>query len=286
MQDRDCSSERHSEKSSRTARRAAVTTSTSGRSIEVAVARLNERARRLRTVGGTAAKGVQDGNRAVSRQPENCPVAAVVADAARWARATAVSRAVKISVRCLDQGRGRAVAVGRTSREAVENSHSAVRCHPESGAEVEGSATDRGSVEATVRRLNQRGIWEGAIGPAREGVQDVDMARQIHSKNRPGVAPAAIYGGAVEMAVRPLEEGGFRFGAVVIAAGERVEERHVPGGRHLEDRAAVERAAPARRPVEIPVGRLDERGVRPFGLPVAAELVQDLKRSLCTRNSS
>jgi hypothetical protein len=108
-------------------------------------------------------------------------------------------------------------------------------------------------------------------------VQDGDCAGGRHPEDGATIERTTEKGRPVEISIVRLDEGGS--GIVSIRpANERVQDGDGAGRRHPEDGATIEGAARSGRPVEVPVGCLDEGGAGLGSIRTASERVQNRDR--------
>jgi len=233
-----------------------------GRPVQSAVGALDQAAGGLVAVPFTDQEAVQEGEAAaVGGHLEDRPGISDPADN---------SRPVEGTVWVLKQTGEGLGAVCRTAREAVQNGvAAAVGSYLEHRATsatngARAYAADLGCpIERAVGGLDQAGDGPLAIlRPAGETVQDGEAAPVGgHLENRAGTAGATELGCPIERAVGTLDQAGEGSLAVDRPAGETVQEGEAAAvGGHLENRAAMGKAAESGRPVKRAVGTLEQGG--------------------------
>ncbi len=217
-----------------------------GGAVEVAVGCLHQTADRPVAIGavGSRAEVVQHGQRAVGRDLKHGAATETAVHEAGVGRpliGALPGGSVEISVSTLHQrsGRPRAVGAVRQRAKAVKRGQHAARGDPEDRAapyqrtlialrQVVGAAILGSPVKVSVSTLYQRADGIGAVRPD-EVVQRGQGAAGRDLEDRSTVveavaAAAAAIGGAVEISIHALDDGGVRAGAVGVVKTHQPSE--------------------------------------------------------------
>ena len=140
---------------------------------------------------------------------------------------------------------------------------------------MRGSSTRENTVEIAVGRRDKPGVFRAGVKTALEGMQQCELAVQVHPEYGAAAARACIERGAVERAVRTLHEWCFRRRAL----GLVVDDMH-GGDARGSGGDAEDRAPHAGRTVEIAVACQHERGKWFGSIRCPGEVIHFLERPL------